>query len=70
MRPSSQIRADLPEQPEPPHPSAVRLARRAAELERDFGFVGLAELAAAGFTMAEIVEHAPAAQAILVARHG
>lgn len=62
---SAQIRAVDPEPAERPHPRAIALARAAAGITAKLGFTPIDAFRAAGFTTAEVVEHAPAAQRIL-----
>ena len=65
MRPSSQIRAVWPEGELVPHPRAVRLARTHLTIAAAGNGVGFSDLTAAGFTTAELIEHAPEAERIL-----
>lgn len=73
-RPSSQVRADhLPEEmhhPRRAHPRAIELAFSAMKIAAAGNGVSFTDLVAAGFTTAEIIEHAPTAERIIGARHG
>ena len=57
---SRQIRADWPEHGEQPHPRMVEMA----EFMREQGSVQFKDLLRAGFTVAEITEHAGAARTL------
>ncbi len=63
-RASAQSRAIDPFAAEPPHPRAAEMADRMREAAGTFGGVTYADLIAAGFTSAEIIEHEAVARAL------
>jgi len=68
-RPSRQARADhIPEEmlhPRRAHPRAIELAMSAMKIAAAGNGVSFTDLVAAGFTLAELIEHAPAAERII-----